>query len=67
MRISLPTGDSPWNSSRTSVWPITQTLAALRTSRSVKHSPSAMCVQLRTSRKAGVVPYICIGTQFRLP
>ena len=38
-----------------SVWPSTQTLLPLRTSRSVKRSPSAIA-QSRTSRNSGVVP-----------
>src|SRR4029434_9819014 len=38
-RMSLPTGDSPANNSRTSVWPMRQTLLEFLTSRSVNGSP----------------------------
>src|SRR5687768_7802706 len=55
IRISLPSGDSAPNISRTIVWPIRQTLLVLRTSRSENISPSCT-VQLRTSRNSGVVP-----------
>ena len=67
MRISFPSGDCPWNNSRTMVWPTRQTEAAARTSRSVKGSPSARVDQLRTVRNSGVVPRMLVGDQLRLP
>src|SRR5262245_13038837 len=67
IRIDLPTGEFPSNSSRTKVCPITQTLAALATSRSVNISPSSRSLQSRTSRYSGVVPQIFMGTQLRPP
>ena len=66
-RISLPTGDTPPNSSLTTVWPRRQTRLALRTSRSVKDSPSVRLVHSRTLRYSGVVPLMFCGTQFLLP
>src|ERR1043165_6217275 len=49
-RISLPTGDWPWNSSRTMVFPTRHTRAELRSSDSPNASPSSRSVHSRTAR-----------------
>src|SRR4051812_3566763 len=66
-RISLPTGDSPSNSSRATVCPIKHTAAPRRTSSSVNGAPSLSSVQLRIFRYSGVLPLMLPELQFLLP
>ena len=54
--------------SRTMVWPITQTLLQLRTSRSVKASPSAISRPIaHFQERRGGAAHGLLGAQLRLP
>ena len=66
IRTCSPIGSWPGNSLRAIVLPITHTLVAPATSRSVKNSPAAI-VKLRTIRKSGPTPCMHFGFQLTLP
>ena len=63
MRMLSPTGSSVPKSSAATVWPMTQTLAALRSSSSSRRRPKR-AEKSRIRKNSAVVPVTCEG-QFR--